>query len=396
MLAYAQYQLRYLQAGWWRSKKRAIARGAHIGRTPSGFRRIPKDAPRDSGKLVPLDDWREPIEHLFRHADENPHLGDGALASWANEENRRPDGKRWYPGMVGRVLANLVYLGRVAYRPRQHTDVVWPYDPLENREAHEAVIDEGLYLRVQLKRLPRQSTQQLDNQRPKRGREPALLQGLLRCAGCRHLLKPSMAGKRVLVYHCDGGKHRSSGVCPKPSTIARHIVEPYVVSQVLAADEAVLARLVGRQDVDEVAVRAAEQALADAREDLDAIKANTQMAARDYDRWEETVEHAERAVRDAQAACDEALAAGVAPPALAREFKWEDLSVSEQRALIAGAMDCAFVRSGRGLPPERRTLILWRSQAAELKLDLPGKGRPAKGPAVPIEWDDPVGGVAVT
>ena len=59
-----------------------------------------------------------------------------------------------------------------------------------------------------------------------------------------------MAGKRVLVYHCDGGRHRSSGICPRPSTIARHIVEPYVASQVLAAGEAVLARLVDRQDVD--------------------------------------------------------------------------------------------------------------------------------------------------
>jgi DNA invertase Pin-like site-specific DNA recombinase len=396
MLAYAQYQLRYLQAGWWRSKKRAIGRGAHIGRTPSGFRRIPKDAPTDSGKLVPLDEWRVPIERLFRYADEHPHLGDGALASWANDHNPRPDGKRWYPGMVGRMLANPVYLGRIAYRPRKDTDVVWSYDPLANTEAHDAVIDEGLFLRVQMKRVPRQPTQQLDNQRPKEGREPALLQGLLRCAGCQHLLKPSMAGKRVPVYHCDGGKHRSSGVCPSPSTIARHLVEPHVISQVLAADEAVLARLVARQDVDEVAVRAAEQALIDAREDLDAIRKNTRMAARNYDRWEETVEHAERAVREAQAAYDGALTAGPAPPALPREFKWEDLSVSEQRALIAGAMDCAFVRSGRGLPPERRTLILWKGQAAEFDLDLPGKGRPAKRPAAPIEWDDSVGGVAVT
>jgi DNA invertase Pin-like site-specific DNA recombinase len=395
MLAYAQYQLSYLKAGWWRTKKRAIERGAHIGRTPVGFRRIQK-ASSDSGKLVPRDEWRIPIEHLFCHADENPHLGDSALASWANEHNPRPDGKRWYPAMVGRMLANPVYVGRVSYLPREGTDVVWPYDSLENPEAHEAIVDDGLFLRVKMKRLPRQPAQQLENQRPKKGREPALLQGLLRCAGCQHLLKPSTGGKGVLVYSCDGGKHRSTGVCPSPSSISRHIVDPYVASQVLSADEVILARLVGRQRVDDVAVRAVEQALAEARDDLDSIKRNTRMAARDYDRWEQTVEHAERAVREAQAAYDDALGTGSEPSALPPEFKWEDLTRSERRALIAGAIDCAVVRSGRGLPPERRTLILWKGQAAEFNLDLPGKGRPARAPAVPLEWDDSVASAAVS
>jgi len=210
------------------------------------------------------------------------------------------------------------------------------------------------------------------------------------------LLKPSTGGKGVLVYSCDGGKHRSTGVCPSPSSISRHIVDPYVASQVLSADEVILARLVGRQRVDDVAVRAVEQALAEARDDLDSIKRNTRMAARDYDRWEQTVEHAERAVREAQAAYDDALGTGSEPSALPPEFKWEDLTRSERRALIAGAIDCAVVRSGRGLPPERRTLILWKGQAAEFNLDLPGKGRPARAPAVPLEWDDSVASAAVS
>jgi DNA invertase Pin-like site-specific DNA recombinase len=396
MLAYAQYQLSYLKASWWRSKKRAIERGAHIGRTPHGFRRVPKQAAVDSGKLVPLNDWREPIERLFQHADECPHLGDGALASWANSANPRPDSKRWYPGMVARVLANPVYVGRVAYRPRDDGDVVWPYDPLENAQAHPAIVDEGLFLRVQMKRLPRQQSQQLHNQRPKEGREPALLQGLVRCAGCQHLLKPSMAGKRILVYHCDGGRHRASGVCPSQSTIARHLIEPYVVSQLLAADETVLARLVARERVDDVAVRHAQQALNDARDDLEVIRNNTRMAARDYDVWQDTIERAQRVVRDAQVAHDQIVGAGPEAEALPRTFKWDELTVSEQRTLIAGAIDCVFVRSGRGLPPERRCLILWQGQAAELDLDLPGKGRPAKGPAVAIEWDDNVPRIALT
>lgn len=92
MLAYAQYQLSYLKAGWWRAKKRAIERGVHIGRAPVGFERIESEL--DSGKLAPVDEWRAPIQRLFEHVDESPHLGDGALASWANEVVPRPDGKR--------------------------------------------------------------------------------------------------------------------------------------------------------------------------------------------------------------------------------------------------------------------------------------------------------------
>lgn len=395
MLAYAQYQLSSLKAGWWRTKKRAIERGAHIGRTPHGYQRVAHGAETGSGTLVPLDEWRMPIQRLFRHADENPHLGDGALASWANEHNPRPDGKRWYPGMVGRMLASPVYIGRIAYRPQADTDVVWPYDALKNAEAHDAIVEEALFLRVQMKRLPRQSAHQLNNQRPKPGRQPALLQGLIRCAGCQHLLKPSMAGKRVPVYHCDGGKHRSSGVCPSPSTIGRHLIEPYVVSQVLAADETVLARLVGRDAIDQDAAATAEREIADARQDLDAIRRNTRMAARDYERWEETVDLAERALRDAQHQYDELMAGAAAPAALPRDFNWDDLSMTEQRAHLAGAIDCVFIRSGRGLTPDRRALILWKGEAAQHNLDLPGKGRPAKGPARPLNWDDAVAGVAV-
>lgn len=393
MLATAQYQHSNLKAGWWRSKKRAINRGAHIGRTPHGFRRIPKNAAADAGKLVPLDEWRQPVERLFRHADEHPHLGDGGLASWANDHNPRPDGKRWYPGMVGRMLANPVYYGRVAYAPSGNDDVDWPYDALENREAHEGIIDARLFQRVKLRRPPRNPAQQLDNQRPKK--EPALLQGLVRCAGCQHLLKPSMAGKRVPVYHCDGGKHRSSGVCPSPATIGRHLIEPYVVAQLRTADETVLARLVSRREVDEEVAAAAERAIAEARDDLTTIRKNTRMAARDYERWEETVDLAGRALRDAQQQYDELMAGAAGPAALPRDFNWDDLTVTEQRTLLAGAIDCVFVRSGRGLTPDRRALILWKGEAAEHNLDLPGKGRPAKGPARPIHWDDPVTGVAV-
>jgi hypothetical protein len=273
------------------------------------------------------------------------------------------------------------------------------------------MVEESLFLRVQMKRLPRQPAQQLENVRPRAGREPALLRGLIRCAGCQHLMKPSMAGKGTLTYHCDGGKHRASGRCPSPCTISRHIIEPYVVEQILSADQEVLARLVSRGQVDLATIGETERALADAREDLEAIKANTRMAARNYDLWQQTVERAERAARDAQAAYDAALTpgpavataretdAGHANPAgadpLPDELHWNDLSITEQRFLIAGAIDCVFVRSGRGVGPDRRTLILWKGEAAKHDLHFPGKGRPAKGPAIPLEWDDPVAGKAV-
>lgn len=393
MLAYAQYQLSYLKQSWWRSKKRAINRGAHIGRTPTGFDRITADD--GSGKLVPKDEWKMVVRTLYTHADEHPKELDGAIATWANHNAPRPDGKLWYPSLVGRMLASPVYIGRIAYKPREDTDVVWPYDPLENAEAHDAIVDEGLWQRVQIKRVAQQNTnQQLGNVgRPRNVEAPeALLRGLLRCAGCQHVLKPSMGGVRQLTYHCDGGKHRANGPCPlgHRANVARWKVDDYLVKLVqeqldLSVNAEIRPRTELSDDVAEV-----QAAVADAEEELGLIRDNTTMAARHYDLWQATVDKAEAKLSEMRAKEAVLLAQrdSPTPDVLAARFGMEDLPVEERRRIIAGAIDYVLVWSGRAVPIERKTIVVWRGLGAKLDLYLPGKGRPGLGPGVPLDYDD--------
>jgi DNA invertase Pin-like site-specific DNA recombinase len=362
----AELQLNLLKAGWKRSKKRAIARGAHIGRTPLGYARVPRGAEQGSGTLLPRDDWREPIRLLFEYAAEHSDATTSTLASWANGAHPRPDGKRWTPTSVGHVLANRVYLGEVAYRPRPGGE---HFEPLVTRGAHEALVDEATFAAAQrVSRPPRQSA------RGSRARRFSLLQGLVRCAGCRHTLVPSKAGANVDVYRCDGDY--SSGRCPAPASISAHIIEPWLTAQVRAHFE--LAESFTAADATGEAserLDAAETALAEARRLLDGAESNFEALANHPESWARAVEAAKRNVAEAEAAYADAAHAARGPVLLGAELTWDTITPHELRdELLPALIDCVMVRAGRGLPVHEKAVILWRGQADG---DLPGKGRPA-------------------
>ena len=395
-LSNAELQLEMLKASWWRAKERAIRRGAHIGRTPLGMRRVPKNADHDAGQLVPLPEWRDVIVRVFDHAAANPDALAATIMRWAIEHAPRPDGRRWTHTTIANMLRNRVYVGEVAYRPqpdgrRKATDT---FAPMLNRDAHEAIVDEATWLAAQRhpgRRPPR-------TQAPQRAKRVAVLRGLVRCAGCRHTLVPSRGGSGrqiarsgpIPTYRCDG--ESSAGRCPSPATISAHIIEPWVLHHVKTqlGDFQTVGEFIGADDVPDDDFEEIEAHRESVHAKVKMITENTGLAAADPDGWL-AVRHA--ALEEARVADERYLEAVQARQdraawktrSLGADFTWDDVTPEELRdAILPEVIDCVYVRSGRGLSVDRRALILWRGQADP---DLPGKGRPA--PDIrSFEWPD--------
>jgi hypothetical protein len=99
-LANAELFLDQAKASWFTAKARAVARGAHIGPTPIGYRRIPKGQER-SGCLLPHPVYGSAITGLFKRAAKSSG-GDAALARSMTDRARREGGAPWQPSEIRR------------------------------------------------------------------------------------------------------------------------------------------------------------------------------------------------------------------------------------------------------------------------------------------------------
>jgi site-specific DNA recombinase len=358
----AELQLNMLKGSWKTAKELAIKRGAHIGPTPLGFGRIPKGEQR-SGCLFPLPDWKPIITAIFRRAA-SVKSGNKVLANFMNEHYPRPDGRRWTATTVGHVIANRVYLGEVAYRPRKEDFV-----PLVNTEAHEPMVDEATWLAAQ--RTP-------GTKRTNAGRIN-LLSGLIRCAGCRYRMSASRGGGNLRVYRCIGD--HGGGKCPAPAVIECERVEQFALGEVQDQWEArfavTLQKVGGAEDADEIAAR-----LAEARGELEAF-ANDLSARRllggGYHLALETRANAVSAIEAEWSALDARQGR-----AAASEISWDSLDRGELREVLAGALDAVYVRRGRNMVVEDRACLVW---AGELDDDVPARGKAATV-FRPFEWPE--------
>lgn len=105
---------------------------------------------------------------------------------------------------VRQLLRNRVYLGELH---------VGDYS---NETAHPPLVTTVEFESAQRARVIRA---------PVGGREPALLAGLVRCAGCSHVMPRSKSG-RFPVYTCGG--HHSAGPCPQPASIGLPALDEHV------------------------------------------------------------------------------------------------------------------------------------------------------------------------
>ena len=119
------------------------------------------------------------------------HASRTEVARRLDETAPRPNGGRWTPSMVDRIIRNRVYMGH-AYRGGR-----------VNSEAHQPIVTAAA------------------NAAPvraaARGQRPNLLSGIVRCAACRYVLAPGVSGMGptqagVPSYRCRGT--HTAGVCP--------------------------------------------------------------------------------------------------------------------------------------------------------------------------------------
>ncbi len=270
------------------------------------------------------------------------------LARWADSTGvASPRGGQWTRRTVENIVKNRVYLGAAFYGTEENTD------------AHPALVGAELFDAANAAR----------GVRPPRG-VPALLSGLVRCAGCRHRMRAATVGQRKqLVYRCD--RSHGSGVCPAPASVARPLLDTLVQDKFLERYGDVRVEPADTTVGDAVdALRAAERELADYVATISigdvgaaAFKAGAQARS---GRVEECRAQLHRA-RSATTGVD------LGPEGL---DIWPDLDIGERRRLLTAGVDSVFVRRaavpGRnaGLDPDR-VRVFWRGEEPD---GLPGPG----------------------
>jgi hypothetical protein len=262
---------------------------------------------------------------------------------------------------LAKLVGNRVYLGEA--RSGEFT----------NPGAHKALIDEDTFRLAQAAKV-----------RPTNGFGGALLSGLLRCQGCRYVLKADSMrdrkGEKRRLYRCRGT--RSGGKCSAPASVLGSVVEPWVVEKFFDGLGDVLAEAV-RSSGD---LRDLEERVALASAELTAYRDSAAVDVLGADSFNEGLQGRANGLRDAQEALDEARdAAGVVdlPDAATLREVWGELEVADRRQLLHRGVDAIFLRSaGRAnIPIENRALILWRGEAPD---DFPGPGR--KLDVRPFDW----------
>jgi DNA invertase Pin-like site-specific DNA recombinase len=251
--------------------KRSAQRGKHNGRAPYGYRHEGQGADSVLG-VEPAD--AAVVQKLYADYVFGESLR--AITQALNAAGTpSPRGARWQRSVVSRILANVVYVGKLAATGEDG-------EPLPG--AHDAIVDADVWARAQAIRaghLKRKCGRHADGGH-------LLVRGLFRCR-CGSAMKPMNArpGLSRASYHCSGRIEHGADFCSQPR-IARELV-----------DEPILAALLDSYvDLDAMRQRI-EQRLASeltvAREALS--HAERDAAAVDYDRrlgratrgWQEDV-----------------------------------------------------------------------------------------------------------
>ena len=346
MLVLAEWELDRIRENWRVARERAVHRGVHIAsRAPTGYRR------RKDGVLE-LDPESAPV---VRQVFECKAAGASwrELAALLNEAGvATPYGSPyWRPRAVSHVIENRAYLGEARH------------GEFSNADAHPALLDRTTWDRAQAVRGPPAA----------RSNEPALLAGLLRCAGCRYVMKPDRMklrnGENVRMYRCRG--EHAAGKCDDRASALGTVIEPYVEDLFFEhAGERVATAEQRDLDVDRC-----ERDLAEADAQLAAYRDDERiLGVLGTERYVEglrvrvaAAETAASAFAELQGARDRSLPGRAELSAL-----WPELAVNERQRLLGSFIDAIFLRSGKRLSIDCRALVLWRGQAPD---DLPARGR---------------------
>jgi DNA invertase Pin-like site-specific DNA recombinase len=361
----AEWELDRKREDWSTAQARAVARGVHIAsRTPTGYRR------REDGRLEPDSLSAAVIRELFRRRaagagwKELCDFMDGAQVAgpYANAS--------WAPRTLQHIVANRVYLGEA--RSGKHV----------NEQAHEPIVPRGEWEAAQGVRVGRS---------PRNG-DGLLLAGLVRCAGCRYVVKADHMrdrdGSRLGLYRCRA--RHPGGRCPTPTSSLARVLDPWVEERFLDAlgPDGPLAQAIA----DTEDAQAAEAELETAEAELAAYRDDTLISVIGRAAYHAGLEKRAAVVDAARATLTEARRRSqlaellpATPGSLVNA--WGGLRVAERRTILRAAIDAVILRPVRGggshVPIAERALILWRGQAPT---DLPRRG--IRVPLAPFAWPE--------
>jgi len=352
MLAIAELERDRIRASWATAQEEAVRRGIHIAsRVPTGYkrgadRRLEPDV-RAAGTVADAFRWRargksyrEIATLLEKRSVRGPY-----------------DNQHWTTAAVAKLLANPVYLGQA--RSGRHVC----------EDAHPAIVTRPEW----------EAAQGVKTIQPARSEDGALLAGILRCAGCRYVLKPdTMLDANTLEhlrnYRCRGD--HAAGKCPSRASSLGRVIEPYVVEQFLAA----VGSGVGEAVIDEEDLAAAQAEVDEAEAELAAWVTTVSVRSLGADVYKQGIDARQQRVEAARRALGAvARSSATAPPVNVRDI-WPELSTAERRELLASTIDAVILRRGR-VPLAQRVHILWRGEMPE---DFPRRGR--RVPLASFDW----------
>ncbi len=359
-------------------RARLIAEGIHVTNWGNvGYVSAP------DRRYLPHARWAEVITRGFEDRANGASLShvanllrDRGVVS--GRESGRGDLRRthqeWSTGSVGQVLRRPVYLGW-AYWGR-----VPAGGPLDfryiNRHAHEPLTDLETWTEANR---PRATTVGRTARRD--GDFPYILRGLVRCAGCGHMMKPDI-GKGDPSYRCR--KRHTNGLCAAPAAILARVLERRV-------DEIVLAALAGGGAEGREPTARLEEArkeVVEAAAELAAYVEHTPARVPGYpeglQRREEALDAAEQRIADIGGAGQ----LMNLPSRLSVTDAWPELTSDERHRVLRGALDFALVRRAQGpglrLSTQERVAIVWAGQAPS---GLSRPGFSADVAELPFDWE---------
>ncbi len=339
LLVFAELERDRISESWRTATSSAIDRGIHIAKyTPTGYIKTAEK------RLQPGPEARAVQEAFVMRA---AHSSRTQIALRLDELAPRPNGGRWTPPMVDRIIKNRVYIGH-AYRGGQ-----------VNRDAHPAIVTVAEW----------HAANAAPVRAAPRGKKPNLLGGIARCAACRYVLAPGKSrfggsGEDVLGYRCRGT--HTAGVCPEPTSINARKLERYVegIWRAQMAHEAFLIQ----PDTDRL--QAASAALSDAEAELTVFASDLTARRMLGGGYHDALAARAHAVEHAQAELKCATGTLATTEQLER---YDELPVDERKRILGSSIDAVIVTRGHSrIPIEERVRILWRGEGPE---DLPRRGR---------------------
>ncbi len=294
--------------------------------TPLGYDRDP-----ETRRLVP-NDRADDVRWAFRARGSNTSIADIARRLGMTDTG------------VRKLLANRVYRGELRIGGRRTKDGATTPEHI-NREAHPALVTEEQWTDAQVATSARP---------PRTNDAPALLAGLVRCAGCGHAMTRGNQGG-AFVYSCHG--RSSAGLCPAPAAIMMHRLDEYV--EPIALRE--LSRLKASGHHHDRDIEQARDMLGRAERELSAYLASVSAADVGEDAFREGARLRRAAVEDARTTLARLLAARPAHIEADPVEFWKNADSHRRNRLLRGLIEAVVVaRSGRGrvVPVKDRVRIL--------------------------------------